>query len=169
MQLNEPVERPSGGYPWLFYIKFCIYCFFLWCKFFVHYALRVERKLSTCLEFQFLRRRGCLTNPFRTLPFCFGLIGKTPGFISHYNFVKKNYLHRPSRCLGKMWLDLSSAQVSRSVEQNVHTSFSFDIYMSKAGVYSCNLVNRTVPWRHAGDIDRYWYEYRVSRDAFRYP
>jgi hypothetical protein len=41
--------------------------------------------------------------------------------------------------------------------------------MSKAEVYSCDLVSRTVPWRRAGDIDRYWYEYRVSRDAFRYP
>jgi hypothetical protein len=41
--------------------------------------------------------------------------------------------------------------------------------MSKAGVYSCDLVSRTVPWRHAGGIDRYRCEYRVSRDAFRYP
>jgi hypothetical protein len=41
--------------------------------------------------------------------------------------------------------------------------------MSKAEVYSCELVSRTVPWRHAGNIDRCWYEYRVSRDAFRYP
>jgi hypothetical protein len=45
----------------------------------------------------------------------------------------------------------------------------FDIYMSKAGVYLCDLVSSTVPWHHAGGIDRYWYEYRVSRDAFRYP
>jgi hypothetical protein len=41
--------------------------------------------------------------------------------------------------------------------------------MFKAGVYLCDLVSRTVPWRHAGDSDRYWYEYRISRDAFRYP
>ena len=41
------------------------------------------------LEFQFLWLRGCLTNPFRTLLLCFGVIGKTPGLISHNNFVKK--------------------------------------------------------------------------------
>jgi hypothetical protein len=27
-----------------------------------------------------------------------------------------------------------------------------DIYMSKVGVYSCDLVSRTVPWRHAGTL-----------------
>jgi len=40
------------------------------------------------LEFQFLRPKGCLTNPFRTLSLCFGVIGKTPGLISRNNFVK---------------------------------------------------------------------------------
>jgi hypothetical protein len=72
------------------------------------------------------RPRGCLTNPFRTLSLCFGLIGKTPGLISRNNFVKKFFcLHRPSRwCFGNMWLDLPFAQVSRSVEQNVHITFS---------------------------------------------
>jgi hypothetical protein len=50
------------------------------------------------LEFQFLRPRGCLTNPFRTLLLCFGVIRKTPGLISLNNFVKKNFcLHWPSR------------------------------------------------------------------------
>jgi hypothetical protein len=29
------------------FIKFCIYCFSLWYEFFVHYALRVKKKLST--------------------------------------------------------------------------------------------------------------------------
>ena len=37
-QLDEPVECASG--------KFCIYCFSLWYEFFVHYTLRVEKKLS---------------------------------------------------------------------------------------------------------------------------
>jgi len=41
------------------------------------------------LEFQFLRPRGCLIKPFRILQLCFGVIGKTPGFVSHNNFVKK--------------------------------------------------------------------------------
>jgi len=52
-------------------LKFCIYSFSLWCEFFVHYALRVEKNCqhgldAGRLEFQFLRPRGCLTNPFRT-------------------------------------------------------------------------------------------------------
>ena len=63
--------------------RFCIYCFFLWYEFFLHYALRVEKNYQHCLdsgplEFQFLQRRGSLTNLFRTLSLCFGVIGKTP-------------------------------------------------------------------------------------------
>jgi len=77
-------------------------------------------------ELEFLRSRGCLTNPFRTLSLCFRVIGKTPGIICRNNFVKKNCLHRQSReYLGKMWLNLPFVQVSRSVEQNVHTTFFF--------------------------------------------
>ena len=77
------------------FIKFCIYCFSLLYEFFVHYSLRVEKESyqygldAGPLEFQFLRLRGCLTNPFRTLSLCFGVIGKTPGLISRNNFVKK--------------------------------------------------------------------------------
>jgi len=44
------------------------------------------------LEFQFFRQRGCLTNLFRNMSFCFGDIGKTPGFISLNNFVKKKFV-----------------------------------------------------------------------------
>jgi hypothetical protein len=75
-------------------IKFCIYCFSLWYEFFVHYALRVGKKKcqrgldAGPLKFQFLRPRGCLTNPTRTLSLNFGVIGKTPGLISCNNFVK---------------------------------------------------------------------------------
>jgi len=47
------------------------------------------------LEFQFLRPRGCLTNPFRSLSLCFGVIGKTSGLISRNNFVKKIFV-----CIG---------------------------------------------------------------------
>jgi len=81
------------------FIEFCIYCFSLWYEFFVHYALRVEKSLDLGpLEFQLLRPRRCLTNPFRTLSLCLGVIGKTPGLISRNNFVKKKlYLHRLSR------------------------------------------------------------------------
>jgi len=101
-QLDEPDECASGGDPLL------VYCFSLRYEFFVHYALRVEKNYRHGLDagpmdFQFLRPRGCLTNSFRTLSLCFGVIGKTPGLISRNNFVKKNCLHRPSRqCLGKM-------------------------------------------------------------------
>jgi len=82
------------------FIKFCIYCFSLWYEFIVHCALRVEKYYQHCLdvgllEFQFLRPRGFLTNPFRTLSLCFGVIGQTPGLISHYNFVKKIFV-----CIG---------------------------------------------------------------------
>jgi len=75
------------------FIKFCIYYFSLWCEFFVHYALRVEKNYqhsldAVPLEFQFLRPKGCLINPFRTLSLCFWVIGKTTGLISHNNIVK---------------------------------------------------------------------------------
>jgi hypothetical protein len=49
------------------------------------------------LKFQFIRPRGCLTNPSRTLLLCFGVISKTPDLISRKNVVKKFCLHRPSR------------------------------------------------------------------------
>jgi len=79
------------------FIKFCVYCFSFWYKFFVQYALRVKKNYqhgldAGPLEFQFLWLRGCLTNPFRTLLLCFGVIGKTPGLISHNNFVKKMFV-----------------------------------------------------------------------------
>ena len=44
------------------------------------------------LEYQFLWPSGCLTNPFRTLSLCFGVIGKTQGLISRNNFVKKMFV-----------------------------------------------------------------------------
>jgi len=79
---------------WGRHIPFYIYCFSLWCQLFVHYALRVEKNYqhgleAGPLEFQFLRPRGCLTSPFRTLSLCFGVIGKILGFISRNNFVKQ--------------------------------------------------------------------------------
>jgi len=85
------------------FIKLCIYCLSLWYEFFVHYALRVEKNYQRGLdagplEFQLLRPWGCLTNPFRTVSLCLGVIGKTLGLIFLNNFVKKQIcLHRPSR------------------------------------------------------------------------
>ena len=76
------------------FIKFCIYYSSLWYEFFVHYALRVEKNYQHGLdarpsEFQFLRRRGCLTNLFRTLSLFFRGHSKSQGPISRNNFVKK--------------------------------------------------------------------------------
>jgi hypothetical protein len=58
----------------------------------VHYALWVEKNYPHGLdggpfEFQFLRPRGCLTNPFWTLSLCFGVTGKTPVLTSRNNIV----------------------------------------------------------------------------------
>ena len=82
------------------FIKSYIYCFSLWYEFFVHCALRVKKIYqhgldAGPLEFQFLRLRRCLTNPFRILSLCFRVIGKTPGLISRNNFVKKMFV-----CIG---------------------------------------------------------------------
>ena len=90
-QLEEPVECASGGDLLLLY-KILRFLFSFWYEFFVHCALRVETNYQQnldagLLEFQFLRPRGYLTNPFRTLSLCFGVIGKTPGLISRNNFV----------------------------------------------------------------------------------
>jgi hypothetical protein len=75
-------------------IKLCIYRFSVWYEFSVHYAMGVEKKYQHGLDvgplkFQFLRPRGCLTNPFRTLLLCFRVIGKTPRLTSRNNFVKQ--------------------------------------------------------------------------------
>jgi len=99
------------------FIKFCIYCFSLLYEFFVHYSLRVEKESyqygldAGPLEFQFLRLRGCLTNPFRTLSLCFGVIGKTPGLISRNNFVKKIAIAKIS------WQDVTRYSLCSGVKE----------------------------------------------------
>ena len=106
-------ECPSGSDPLHIY-KVCIYCFFPLVR--ILCALRLESRKNYqhgldagTLEFQFLRPRGCLTNPFRNLSLCFGVI---PGLISHNNFVKQilsasaiaiviwQYVTRSSLCSG---------------------------------------------------------------------
>ena len=41
---TNPLNAPQEAIHYSF-IKFYIYCFSLWCEFFVHYALRVEKKI----------------------------------------------------------------------------------------------------------------------------
>ena len=63
----------------------------------MHYALRVKKIYQHDLEvglseFQFLRPRKYLTNPFRTLSLFFGIIGKPQGLTSCNNFVKQIFV-----------------------------------------------------------------------------
>ena len=93
-QLDEPVECASGDDPVLLY-KILHLLFFPLVR--ILCALRLESRKKNYqhgldagpLEFQFLRPKGCLTNTFRTLSLCFGVIGKTPDLLSRNNFVKK--------------------------------------------------------------------------------
>ena len=102
------------------FIKFCISCFSLWYEFFMQYSLRVEKNYqhgldAGTLEFQFLRPRGCLTNPFRTLSLRFGVVGKTPGLISRNNFVKKKL---SASVIAKMsWQDVTQSSLCSGVKE----------------------------------------------------
>ena len=96
-QLDEPVECASGDDPLLFY-KILHLLFFPLVRILCAHALRVEKNYyhgldAGPLEFQFLRRRGYLTKPFRTLSLCFGVRGKTPGLLSRNDVVKTFCLH----------------------------------------------------------------------------
>ena len=100
------------------FIKFCIYCFSLWYELFLHYALRVEKNYqhgldAGPLEFQFLRPSGCLTNPFRTLSLCSGVIGKTPGLISRNYFVKK----MSASAIAMSWQDVTRSSLCSGVKE----------------------------------------------------
>ena len=68
-----------------------------------------------------------LTNPFRILSFCFGVIGKTPGLVSCNNFVEKKkkivYIGHREIILARCESNVAFAQVSSSVAQNMHTTF----------------------------------------------
>ena len=137
MQLDEPVECTSGGDPLLLY-KILHLLFFPLVR--ILSALCLESKKKNYqhgldagpLEFQFLWPSGCLTNPFRTLS-PFGVIGKTSGLISRNNFVKK-FLSASAIAI-MSWQDVTHlpfAPVSRSVEQNRHTTFSFPNPLSES-------------------------------------
>jgi hypothetical protein len=93
----------------------------------VHYALEDKKNYqhgldAGPLEFQFLRPSRYFTNPFRTLSLYFGIIGKTPRLVSLNNFVKIFFIgigHRDN-------------VLTRSVEQNVHTTFFFPNPLSES-------------------------------------
>ena len=99
-QLDELVECASGGDPLLLY-KILHLLFYPLVR--ILCALRLDSRKKNYqhgldarpLKFQFLRPRGCLTNPLRTLSLCFGVMGKTSGLISRNNFVKKMFV-----CIG---------------------------------------------------------------------
>jgi hypothetical protein len=100
-QLDEPAECASGG-DLLFFYKIPHLLFFLLVQILCAPRLKSGKKYQHALDagplkLQFLRQRGYLTNPVRKLSLCFGVIGKTSGLISGNNFIKKNFLHRPSR------------------------------------------------------------------------
>ena len=86
------------------------------------------------LEFQLLWSKGCLTNPFRTPSLCFGVIGKTPGLISHNNFVKKNFvcISQHDNVLAICDLILPLLRCQGVWKQNVHTTFSFPNPLSES-------------------------------------
>jgi hypothetical protein len=119
-QLDEPAECASGGDPLLLYRILHLLFSPLVYEFFVHYALRVkipyENDLDAGpLEFQFVRPRGCLTNPFRTLSLCFEAIGKTPGIIPRNNFVK--YILCDSAFAIMSWQDVTRSSLCSGVKE----------------------------------------------------
>jgi len=98
MQLDEPFESASAGDPLLLYIILHLLFFpLVWivCALGIESRKKYQHGLDAGpLEFQFLRQKGYLTNTFRILLICFGVMGKTPGFICCKNVVK-NYI-----CIG---------------------------------------------------------------------
>jgi len=69
------------------------------------------------LEFQFLRPRGCLTNPLRTLTLYFGVIGKTPSLIYGNNFGKK-FLSASAIAI-MSWQDVTRSSLCSGVKEGV--------------------------------------------------
>jgi hypothetical protein len=67
-------------------------------------------------------------------------------------------------------IHLLQKYISTQRSPSLRESVAFDMYMSQSALISRdlgNLASRMLHWRHTGDIDRYWYVYRVSRDAVR--
>jgi hypothetical protein len=118
MQLDEPVECASRGDPLLLY-KILHLMFFplIWilCALCLESWKNYQHGLAEPLEFQFLQQRGCLTNPFRTLLLCFGVRDKTPGLISHKNFVKK--ILSASAIMIMFWQDVTWYSLCSGVKE----------------------------------------------------
>jgi len=74
-----------------------------------------SKKYQLFLQFQFLRSRGCPTNPFRTLSLCFGVTGKTPGLISRNNFVTKKL--SASAIAIMFWQDVTRSSLCSGVKK----------------------------------------------------
>jgi hypothetical protein len=85
-------------------------------------ALRLESRKNyqhgldaVPLEFQFLRPRRYLTNPFRILSLSFGVIGKSPGLIFRISFVKK--LFSASAIAIMSWQNVTRSSLSSGVKE----------------------------------------------------
>ena len=118
-QLDKPVERASGGDPLLIY-KSLHLLFFPLVRILCALCLESRKNYQHGLdvgpfEFQFLRLRGCLTNPVRPLSLCFGVIGKTPGIISCNSFVK-NFLSALAIAI-MSWQDVSRSSLRPGVKE----------------------------------------------------
>jgi len=118
-QLEKPVECASGGNPLLLY-KILHLLFFLLIQ--ILCALRLESQKNYQhghdagpLKFQFVRPRGCLTNPFRTLSLYFGVIGK--------NQVSSPVIILLKKCLSASaiaimsWKDVTQSSLCSGVEE----------------------------------------------------
>jgi hypothetical protein len=90
-ELDEPDKCTSEGDPLSLY-KILSLLFFFLVRILCALCLESRKNYQYGhdvgpMEFQFLWPKGCLTNPFRTLLLSFRVTGKTPGLISHNNFV----------------------------------------------------------------------------------
>ena len=95
-QLDKPAECVSGGDLLLLY-KILHLLFLHLVRIFCSPHFESQKNYQHDLdkgpsEFQFLRPRESLTNPFRILSLCFGVTGKTSGLISRNNLAKKKLL-----------------------------------------------------------------------------
>jgi hypothetical protein len=64
-----------------------------------------------------IRPRVCLTNPFRTLSLCSGVMGKEPGLISRNNFVKKKQKKSASAIALMSWQDVTRSCLCSGVKE----------------------------------------------------